>query len=129
MTMWKWFDAQKHNPKHALPAMGTLSIYLLIADMVAAGVVDLPTIQDSGFIINIMDAGGIKGLKSMGYLPNSFKPHTQSAQIVSAAFEEYYKNVESLLTIEERENMPWNTIVAEHTLCKLTRFQKAHHYK
>lgn len=120
--------AQKKEKPNLLPAMGDLSIYLFVADLYAAGLLTLPTPEDLGVMIAALNSGAIKGLKALGYLPADFRLIVTTRPAVIAAFQEFYQDVEQMLTAEERENMPWNPIVAEHSLCKLTRMQNARCY-
>lgn len=98
-----------------LPDVGTLNIYLLIADMYAAGLVTAPTFDDMDAVLCALNAGGLKGLQVLGYLFGSSKPTVSDA---SSAFKAFYKDIESQLKPNEIQTLPWNTVIAEHSLCK-----------
>ena len=111
-----------------LPAMGDLSIYLFVADLYAAGLLMSPTPEDLGIILASLKSGAVKGLKALGYLPATFKPIITTRPMIVAAFQEFYRDVDQTLTAEEQENMPWNPVVTEHSLCKFSRMRNARCY-
>ena len=78
VTMLKWVQHTKKSKPHLMASMGTLSIYLFVADMYPAGLVQLPTVNDMGPIINQLNAGAVKGLTLLGYLPPEFKADTST---------------------------------------------------
>lgn len=61
--------------------------------------------------------GSLSGLRILHYLSND----KEAKNTVIAAFENFYNEVSNSLTKDEQRNMGWNTIVAEHLLCKVTR--------
>lgn len=128
MTLWNWLDEVKRKYPHLCLSMGKLSRYLLVADMHAAGLVQAPSIEDSGSIINYLNTGAVKGLVMLGYLSGNLTVNGHTKQIVTAAFAQFFTEVEQSLTVTEQAEMPWNTIVAEHTLCKFTRMRKKRCY-
>lgn len=108
-----------------LEDVGNLNMYLIVANMYPAGLVQLLTFENMGAILCILKAGGIKGLSHLGYLSTFSKPTVHQAV---SAFQKYYEDVKSWLTPDEVQNLPWNTIVAEHTLCKYSRMFKKDFY-
>ena len=117
ITLWNWLEKVKVKHPQLCPAMGKLSMYMLAADMCAAGLVHAPTVQDLGPILKQLNAGGVGGLRMLGYLSEN----TFSKQDVTAAFGKFFDEVEQSLTAVERTEMPWNTIVAEHTLLRFLK--------
>lgn len=99
-------------------------MYLLIADMHAAGLVQLPTFDDMGIVLPVLDAGGITGLQTLLYLSNSYNKVE-----VGPAFQKFFEDVSSQLTATELVDFSWNSITAEHTLCKFGRMFRLGHYK
>lgn len=78
--------------------VGALNIYLLVADMYAAGLVTAPTFDDLDAVLCALNACGLKGLQVLGYLFGSSKPASFNA---SSAFKAFYEDVESQLTPDE----------------------------
>ena len=120
---WKWINDQKQ--KYSLPGCGPLGMYMLIADMHAAGLVSAPLTENMGSVLLQLNAGGLKGLRLLKYLPRN---GGSSSQNVSAAFKKFYDDVHDALTPEERVDFSWNTVVAEHTLCKYLRMTNKSEY-
>lgn len=111
--------------KHSVPQFGALTTYLLATDLVYATVVQMPTLQEVGRFIHEFWSGGIRGLQILGYLPynapNPGKVRTEALEEVVTAFSQFFSDVGGMLTEEERKGMGWDPIVAEHTLCKISR--------
>lgn len=103
--------------------VGPLCIYQLLADMHAAGLVDAPSAEQVGQLVAELRAGGKCGLIDAGYCFES-----SSGREVRAAFVKFYEDVRGALTSEQVERLKWTPIVAEHTLCKLSRMLKQNHY-
>lgn len=103
--------------------VGPLCVYQLLADMHAAGLVDAPSVEQIGRLVGELAAGGKAGLVAAGYCAGS-----SSGREVAAAFVKFYGDVLAALTQEQADRLQWTPIVAEHTLCKLTRMLKKHHY-
>lgn len=128
MVMHNWVHKIKKSNAELMASMGKLSIYLFVADMHAAGLVQLPSVQDMGLMINYLSAGAVSGLTLLGYLPRSFEANASTRNLVASAFEKFFQDMQQSFTAAEQQEMPWNTIVAEHCLCKLTRIQRYQDY-
>lgn len=102
-----------------VPLLGPLAQYLISTDLVYAGVVSMPSVEEIAQRIFSLKAGGLNGLKMLGYCPKS-----SSARQVIAGFKQFYEDTGSRLSIQEKEEMGWDVIMAEHTLCKITRLKK-----
>ena len=80
----------------------------------------MPTVEEMGRTIHALKKGGLKGLQFLGYC-NSPSP---DADHTVQGFVAFYQDVTSSLTDAEKEEMTWDVIMAEHTLCKITRVKK-----
>lgn len=109
---------EKAAEAEGIAGFGKLSRFLTLADMCVTGLVEKPSVEEMGQCIHRLGAGGISGLKLLGYLDKGQK-HTQ--QEVVNAFREYYEGVSDELSAQEKKTMGWDTIVGEHTLCKVKR--------
>lgn len=103
--------------------VGDLCIFQLLLDMHAVGLVEAPSAEEIGQIVGELRAGGKSGLTAAGYCSKS-----SSGREVKAAFVEFYKDVLAALTPEQADRLKWTTVVAEHTLCKLSRMLNKRHY-
>ena len=107
------------NKQHVIPGCGKLTMYLILTDMVLAGVVDQPSALEVGADIASRREGSYKALVTLGYLDNSSQCVT--SEEVARGFEAFYSDVEATLTSTNDNNFEWSPIVAEHTLCKVGR--------
>lgn len=105
-----------------IAGFGKLSRFLTLVDMCATGVVEKPSVDEMGRCIYRLDAGGKAGLELLGYLDNTLEKPTQDE--VAQAFANYFEAASNTMTAEEREVRGWDTLVSEHTLCKLKRMWK-----
>ena len=97
--------------------------------MCAAKLVTMPTVEEMGKIIRENRSGALKGLATLHYLQCKIeKVKNASKDQVCAAFSRFFADVSDDLSIEEKTQMSWNTITAEHSLCKLTRMVRKGHY-
>ncbi|THH11569.1 hypothetical protein EW146_g7993 [Bondarzewia mesenterica] len=108
--------------RSSFPQVGNLTGYLLSADYAYAGLVEMPSTTDMGYIIHRIDAGAMKGLRVLGLLPtNRSKPPVDE---VTEAFQRAYEFFDSNLTAEEKVRMGFNRIVTENLLCKVSRLNE-----
>lgn len=107
-----------------IPACGTLSQYLTLTDMHYAGVVTAPSIDETADMIWTLNKGGISGLVCTHYLEASGSSKARATrEEVRTAFAGFYRDVANSLGAEDVLKLGWNTIVAEHTLCKIMQFR------
>lgn len=85
-----------------MASMGKLSIYLFVADMHAAGLVQLPSVQDMGLMINYLSAGAVSSLTLLGYLPRSFEANASTRNLVASAFEKFFQDIQQSFTAAEQ---------------------------
>ena len=85
----------------------------------------MPTIEEMGMIIARLDRGGISGLRCANLLPKK-DLHNPSVKEVQDAFKIFYNQVKESLESEPKLcylKDQWNTVVAEHSLCKWARLE------
>lgn len=102
---------------YSIAGFGLLSRYLWVTDLYTAGLVRPPSIEEMGDIITMLNRGAVAGQHRLEYLPSK-------GGNVIAVFNAFYADEYSVLISDEVQNMPWNTIVGEHTLCKYVRMAK-----
>ena len=107
------------------PNIGPLTSYLLTADLVYAGVVERPSIQDVAWIIREVNKGPIAALESLGLVnirqTGTSKPDLSQCQ---AALEYMYGVVCEVVPEECWEILHVDYITLEHSLCKFSRAMK-----
>ncbi|TFK60160.1 hypothetical protein BDN72DRAFT_905211 [Pluteus cervinus] len=108
--------------KAHIPAIGTLTNYLLVVDYAIAGVVIHPEPIQMGQILFKIKAGGIAGLRVLG-----FPCHT--VEETGDAFELVMKKLAETMTPESKERMDFSVFMVEHALCKLSRLGDKIAYK
>lgn len=112
--------------KQPIPDFGDLSQYLLTADLCSIGLCQIPSPEEMGLIIHQLNRGAISGLKVLRYL--SDLPNSQlSAAGIQTAFLSFYQDVDQLLSDDQKINMWWNSVTAEHSLCKISRMKKKYY--
>lgn len=118
------FRTKKRRSKRP-PQFGKLSQYLTATDLVYAGAVDMPSIEDIACQIHQLDAGGLKGLRLLGYLPPITEVELETLETtvdqVTEAFTHFFEDVSVRLNSTEKTEMGWDVIMAEHSLCKISR--------
>lgn len=112
--------------KHGLPGCGKLSIYLLCADMVSYGLVELPTWEFMARTIGDVDLGAMSGLRLLGYLKDD--DPVESPELVQA-IDDFHQDVGFLLTSRGLNEFLVNAIDVEHILCKFSRLWKLNYYR
>ncbi|KAI0682478.1 hypothetical protein BC835DRAFT_1311499 [Cytidiella melzeri] len=122
---WDWLQFIEDN----VPSVGTLTRYLVLADLCSAQAVQLPTFQDMAYTIRKVDAGALDGLRRLRYLPRSDvrKPPPPPLHEIQDALERFFGDVQEHLA-HEAEEFGWNLINAEHSLCKIGRMVRAKFY-
>ncbi|KAI0084162.1 hypothetical protein BDY19DRAFT_997882 [Irpex rosettiformis] len=125
---WKEMKTFKKNSNKSgnsvWKGMGELSLYMLIADLHYADIVDAPTPQDVACAVSAIRKGGFFGLEKLGYVTER-----ASKTAIEKAFVQFYEDITERLSEEQRARFKWDSIVAEHTLCKFSRAHRAGHYQ
>lgn len=102
------------------PAMGTLQMFLLAADLHYAGICSPPELSDVvDFIYQRKPKGGsLKGLVSLGLVSNA---RTTSRPEIESALRVLDSHLQAAFTPEEKSRMCLDMICVEHLLCKFER--------
>ncbi|TFK62887.1 hypothetical protein BDN72DRAFT_902867 [Pluteus cervinus] len=106
----------------SIEAFGTLTIYLLAVDYALAGLAHHPSPLDMGTILHTVNAGGLTGLRKLGF---PCRTEDETGQ----AFELVFKELKEKISEERQETMAFNVFTVEHALCKLDRVGKTFEYK
>ena len=114
----KYEKDSKDKKKKAFPQIGNLISHVLTADYACAGKVQLPSIEDMGEIVAEIDAGGLKGLRALGYLDGIPK---LSKEQTTVALRDTYEYLSANLTDRQKSLMDFGVLLIEHALCKFTR--------
>ena len=110
----------------AFTQAGSLSRVLIVGDLVYAGIISKPTLDEMGTIIKDLNKGAVAGLTKIGLLPSTTKKH--SSEDVVEAFRNAYDTLQSNLTKEEWDAMGMDVLTVEHSLCKYQRSRKCKAY-
>ena len=124
---------------------GVLSRYLICTDLVYAGAISIPSVDEIAAFIYSLNSGAVKGLRFLGYCPmeqlediacggegKALRPETKNPHKASPptheevlmGFRNFYSDVDASLSPEEKNDMGWDVLMAEHTLCKISRLKK-----
>ncbi|KAI0083214.1 hypothetical protein BDY19DRAFT_998758 [Irpex rosettiformis] len=114
---------------HTLPGCGSLSLYLLCADMFYYDLVEIPTYEEMSSIICSLGKGALSGLILLGYLEEGgTQPLTVEA--VKTGFKHFSSDLNVLLlSAPEVPYLNLSTIDLEHILCKFSRMWTLKHYR
>lgn len=104
----------------SLHSFGTLIGYQLAVDYATAGKATIPDFREMGVIISKIKAGGLKGLRRLGW------PCTNH-QSTSEAFQNVYLALKHHIPLEMQEKMGFGVFMVEHALCKLSRLDIVDH--
>jgi hypothetical protein len=118
----KKLKQQNHgkNPSPNFPNIGKLAALLICGDLVNAGVVEKPTVEQMARLMFDVDKGAILGLQRLGIV-RSPNPSLQEVEIGLSFLHNY---LETNLTAEEQELIGYGIDMLEHGLCKYTRLVK-----
>ncbi|KAA1470366.1 hypothetical protein DENSPDRAFT_685237 [Dentipellis sp. KUC8613] len=101
---------------------GALIGYLLSADYAEAGLISMPTKEEMGGIIVDISRGALRYLQDQNVVgPKGSKGSKQYRLDITGKFLELYNFLDASLTDEEKTKMGFNTVMLEHTLCKMKR--------
>ncbi|KAJ7065936.1 hypothetical protein B0H15DRAFT_958459 [Mycena belliarum] len=121
------FNFLKASNPSRFKEIGALIAFLLTADFAYAAAVKMPSANTVGSIIRDINAGGMKGLELLelimprekGKGSTRLKGDTPEVQ---AAFSRLYRFLSCKLPAASKEQMVFDTIMVENSLCKLTRW-------
>ncbi|KAI1783361.1 hypothetical protein LXA43DRAFT_1067728 [Ganoderma leucocontextum] len=106
---------------HALPLVGPLTAYLITCDLVYAGLVVPPTLEQVARIVHCNNKGALGGL----VLSNQIDSRRASLQDVVAAFYRIHYYLSDNLSSADQVLVRFDPIMVEHTLCKFFRLKNA----
>lgn len=111
------FTQQKDRTiKKILPQLGPLTGMLITADLVYAGKVAMPSAEEMGSMVHLLDKGADACLQSFRLLDRS-----SSEDTTVTVFKQLYDLVYQSLTDIEHTTMTYDPIMFEHALCKYQR--------
>lgn len=107
------------------PQFGPLCGYLITADYVYTGLVEMPSLNDIGTVIRTINRGGASGLELLGLIkPRARKGRTKSVPAETECQQGVIRVHDILkreLTDDEWTQGQFNPIVIEHLLCKYSK--------
>ena len=98
------------------PNIGKLTALLICADLVEAGLLDMPSAREWASSINKMGKGSKSGMEKCGFVQNGCSPDE-----FCNAFTLLDQALQMELSEDEKEAMGYNVIMLEHVLCKIQR--------
>ncbi|KAJ7223820.1 hypothetical protein C8J57DRAFT_954951, partial [Mycena rebaudengoi] len=104
----------------AFPGLGSLQAFCLAGDYTMAGVIAMPTAEETGARIHHIGKGGLKGLHALGLVASKKKKDTTKAECV-LAFKKVYNYLDKTLSDADKERMKFSVLLVEHALCKYQR--------
>lgn len=81
----------------------------------------MPTTFEMGTQMCEIDAGAVRGLVLLGYVDEADQ---KVRDTVRGAFDAYCRDVEAFFTPEQLEDMGWDVIMGENSLCKISRMHE-----
>lgn len=111
--------ASKDDPAKKVklfPNIGSLTALLICGDLVEAGILLMPSIQEWAGLIHRLGKGAKAGMEMFGLTQKD-----SSKEEVCNAFASLDLALQRELGTEEKERMGYNIIMLEHALCKIKR--------
>ena len=113
--VFKWLKNKKNGVK-MFPNIGGLTVLLICGDLVEAGILSIPSVEEWAGIVYRLGKGAKDGMEVFGLTQK-----TSSQQEVQEAFVSLHQVLQSQLGMEEKAMMGYDIIMLEHTLCKIKR--------
>ncbi|KAI0676636.1 hypothetical protein C8Q78DRAFT_1073420 [Trametes maxima] len=110
------FMQRVQRGRKILPQLGPLTGMLITADLVYAGKVAMPSVEEMGEMVHLLDRGASACLRFFRLLDKSSNKET-----VQFVFTSLYDKVYASFTEAERSAMTFDPIMFEHCLCKYQR--------
>jgi hypothetical protein len=105
----KWLTSSFHN-------IGGLSALLICGDLIEAGILPMPMAQEWGKLIYTLKMGAKSAMEMLGLI------NKQASKVdVTEAFTSLDLALQQELKEEEKNEMKYNVIMLEHSLCKIKR--------
>ena len=120
----EWFRDTKDSEGNSFRQIGPLIRLLVAGDLAYAGIVEKPSVEEMGSLISVVSKGAVSGLNLLGLLPDKKTKHSKypPTQVVNA-FKLLFDRLKEALDAVEWNDMGLDTIVLEHSLCKLKRMK------
>ena len=120
----EWFRDTKDSEGNSFRQIGPLIRLLVAGDLAYAGIVEKPSVEEMGSLISVVSKGAVSGLNLLGLLPDKKTKHSKypPTQVVNA-FKLLFDRLKEALDPVEWSDMGLDTIVLEHSLCKLKRMK------
>ncbi|KDQ50666.1 hypothetical protein JAAARDRAFT_141611, partial [Jaapia argillacea MUCL 33604] len=108
-----------------IPMFGSkLTLFQAAHHLAYTGICQMLTIEDIGLWISKNTKKGVySSLANMGLLSVS------SAVTITTAFRVVYDHLNTYLTKDDQQELGFDVIFVEHTLCKVSRYSKSHSLK
>lgn len=113
------FTQKKKEKLKVLPQIGPLVGMLITSDLVYAGKVLEPTVEEFAILVAKLNKGAVSCLQDLSLLSD----RDNTSDVVST-FTLLYNSVHDALTDEERAGMVFDVIMFEHALCKYQRYYR-----
>jgi hypothetical protein len=113
------FLNQKIDSQKIFVNIGPLAALLVCGDLIEAGVIAMPTIEDWANLIYDVGKGATKGLQRLGLVGETF-----TRPDVINAFKKLDNFLDQNISSDDRDLMGYNIVMLEHSLCKFTRVVK-----
>ncbi|KAI0641844.1 hypothetical protein C8Q79DRAFT_879040, partial [Trametes meyenii] len=110
------FTQRVQRGRKILPQLGPLTGMLIAADLVYAGKVAMPSAEEMGEMVYLLDRGASACLRFFRLLDRS-----SDKESVISVFTSLYNKVYSSFTEAECSTMTFDPIMFEHSLCKYQR--------
>ena len=104
--------------------IGPLTRLLIAGDLVYAGIIAPPTVEEMGSLIASLSKGALHGLIALNLLRPAEKGDDLYTEKVTDAFATLYTHLEGSLESEQWKKMGMDVLVLEHSLCKFKRLKK-----
>lgn len=111
--------ASNENPTKKVKVfrnIGSLTALLICGDLIEAGILPMPSIEDWSGLIHRLGKGAKAGMEMFGLIRKD-----GSKEEVREAFASLDLALRRKLRTDEKETMGYNIIMLEHTLCKIKR--------
>ncbi|KIY61542.1 hypothetical protein CYLTODRAFT_426126 [Cylindrobasidium torrendii FP15055 ss-10] len=108
------------KPCHIL-SFGGLTSLLLVEDLVYAGLVEMPSLEEFAKEAARLKMGAVSAMTEMSLVANG-----ASTAECSAAFVRVFNYLDDVLTAEQKAKMSFDMFMVEHALCKFTRCKRWH---
>jgi len=103
------------------PQLGSLTAYLLTADLSYSGIMEPPTLEEICDMIRSLNKGAANALRKMRLIPLKDDNDTAIKDAYQQAFKSVHEMILSLIPTEKHATLFINYILTEHMLCKFSR--------